>query len=62
MFILITFVTSLFAVGVQTANAEIAPGITVPSFTSLQANAKLPDPFKFMNGTRMISKDQWSAR
>ncbi|HEY8464426.1 MAG TPA: cellulose-binding domain-containing protein, partial [Bacillota bacterium] len=24
--------------------------------------AKLPDPFKFMNGTRMTSKDQWPAR
>jgi hypothetical protein len=36
--------------------------VTIPSYSSLQANAKLPDPFKFMDGTRMTRKDQWPAR
>jgi hypothetical protein len=36
--------------------------ITIPLFSSLQANAKLPDPFKFMNGSRMTRKDEWPAR
>jgi hypothetical protein len=38
------------------------PVIVIPPFSSLQANAKLPDPFKFMNGTRMTTKDQWASR
>jgi hypothetical protein len=36
--------------------------VTIPSYSSLQTNAKLPDPFKFMNGARMTRKDQWPAR
>jgi hypothetical protein len=39
------------------------PGnIVIPPYSSLQANAKLPDPFKFMDGTRMTRKDQWAQR
>lgn len=34
----------------------------IPSFSSLQSNAKLPDPFKFLDGTAMTKKDQWKAR
>lgn len=62
MFVLATYVMSLFAFGGQKVNAEIAPGITVPSFSSLQSNSKFPDPFKMLNGTRMTSKDQWAQR
>jgi len=36
--------------------------ITIPSYSSLQSNAKMPDPFMFMNGSRMTRKDQWAAR
>jgi hypothetical protein len=34
----------------------------MPAFSSLAANAKFPDPFKFMDGTRMTRKDQWECR
>lgn len=34
----------------------------MPSFAALVANAKLPDPFKFMNGTRMTRKEEWPCR
>jgi hypothetical protein len=34
----------------------------MPSFQSLPNNAFLPDPFLFMNGTRMTSKTEWSCR
>jgi hypothetical protein len=40
--------------------------IVVPSFSSLQSNAKLPDPFMFKTGskknTRTSKKSQWAAR
>jgi hypothetical protein len=36
--------------------------VVIPPFSSLQSNAKLPDPFKFMDDTRMTRKDQWPAR
>ena len=35
---------------------------TMPSFSSLPSNAYLPDPFTFMNGTRMTTKAQWDCR
>jgi hypothetical protein len=34
----------------------------MPSFGSLTANAKLPDPFKKMDGTRITSKSEWACR
>jgi hypothetical protein len=34
----------------------------MPSFSSLPSNAKLPDPFKLMDGSRMARKDQWTCR
>ncbi|HEY9060793.1 MAG TPA: dockerin type I domain-containing protein [Pseudobacteroides sp.] len=61
-FLAVTFVASIVTFGGSTANAEIAPGITVPSFSQLQANAKFPDPFKMMDGTRMTSTSQWEKR
>ncbi|WP_242835645.1 dockerin type I repeat-containing protein [Ruminiclostridium josui] len=40
--------------------------ITIPAFSSLQANAKLPDPFMYKTGlkkgTRITSKSQWEQR
>ena len=34
----------------------------MPSFQSLPNNAFLPDPFLFMNGTRMTTRAEWSCR
>ena len=34
----------------------------MPSFASLPANAFLPDPFTFMNGTRMTTTAEWACR
>lgn len=34
----------------------------MPSYSSLPTNPYLPDPFKFMNGSRMTSKDEWTCR
>jgi hypothetical protein len=34
----------------------------LPSFASLPTNSFLPDPFTFMNGTRMSSKADWTCR
>ncbi|MGV3704535.1 MAG: hypothetical protein ACO1NU_04070 [Arcticibacter sp.] len=34
----------------------------MPSFASLPAIAKLPDPFLFMNGSRMKKKKDWTCR
>jgi hypothetical protein len=34
----------------------------LPSYAALAANPKLPDPFTFMNGTRLATKDQWRCR
>src|SRR6185503_1479726 len=34
----------------------------MPSFESLPNNAFFPDPFLFMNGTRMTTKAEWSCR
>ncbi|WP_437727676.1 glucuronyl esterase domain-containing protein [Sorangium sp. So ce861] len=34
----------------------------MPSVGSLTANAKLPDPFKKMDGTRIAAKSEWACR
>ena len=34
----------------------------MPSFQSLPNNAFFPDPFMFMNGTRMTTRAEWSCR
>ncbi|WP_236644536.1 PE PGRS family protein [Sorangium cellulosum] len=34
----------------------------MPSVASLTANAKLPDPFKKMDGTRIADKSEWACR
>jgi hypothetical protein len=39
------------------------PGtIVIPPYSSLPTITRLPDPFKFMDGTRMTRKDQWGQR
>ncbi|WP_407427167.1 hypothetical protein [Arcticibacter sp.] len=38
------------------------PVPAMPSFSSLPNNAKLPDPFTFMNGSRMKKKKEWDCR
>jgi len=35
---------------------------TIPSFNQLENNNYLPDPFKFLNGIKMTSKDEWKCR
>ena len=35
---------------------------SMPSYSSLPSNAKLPDPFKFLNGVRMTTKAEWACR
>lgn len=41
------------------ADCEVGP---LPSVGSLTASAKLPDPFKKMDGTRITSKSEWRCR
>jgi hypothetical protein len=61
-FLVIVYVISLLSFGVQPVKAEIAPGIKVPTFAQLQSNPKLPDPFMFLDGTRMTTREQWPQR
>lgn len=61
-FVLAAFVMTIFSLGGQKVNAEIASGITVPSFNQLQQNSKFPDPFKMLNGNRMTTREQWTQR
>ncbi|KAF8916464.1 Glucuronoyl esterase catalytic domain from Hypocrea Jecorina [Mucidula mucida] len=35
---------------------------SLPDSITLRSNAMLPDPFTFINGTRMASKDDWECR
>ncbi|KAF5381635.1 hypothetical protein D9615_005545 [Tricholomella constricta] len=42
-----------------TGSATCTP---LPGSISLTANAKLPDPFKFLNGNRVTTKAQWECR
>ncbi len=41
------------------ASCTVGP---MPEFSSLTANAKLPDPFKKMDGTRITDKSEWACR
>src|SRR5262245_34435580 len=34
----------------------------MPSFASLPADVVLPDPFEFMNGTRVTTRSEWTCR
>lgn len=34
----------------------------MPSYSSLESNPKLPDPFKFMDGSQVTSKEDWECR
>lgn len=35
---------------------------TMPTFAQLQANPQLPDPFTFLDGTRVTTKADWACR
>jgi len=59
VFLLVVFVLSVFTFGSGTANAVIEPGITVPSFSQLKENPKYPDPFKFLDGSRLKAREDW---
>lgn len=46
----------------KAAGPAKCPVPAMPSFASLPAIAKLPDPFRFMNGSRMKKKKDWDCR
>jgi len=35
---------------------------TVPAFADLKTNAKMPDPFTFLDGSKVMTKDDWVCR
>lgn len=35
---------------------------TMPEYSALKANSKLPDPFKMLDGTRITSRSDWACR
>ena len=35
---------------------------TMPEYSALKANSKLPDPFKMLDGTRITNKSDWACR
>ena len=35
---------------------------TAPAFADLKTNAKMPDPFTFLDGTKVLTKDDWVCR
>ena len=46
---------------VTSMSIKVGP-ISLPTFQQLQSNAKLPDPFKLLNVTRISTKSQWEQR
>ena len=42
-------------------NGVACPIMNVPTFANAVSNAKLPDPFKFINGKRITSKADWNC-
>jgi GH35 family endo-1,4-beta-xylanase len=62
----VTATTTPISTVAPTWTATVTPGssqvVNIPPYSALQANAKLPDPFKFMNGNRMTKKAEWAAR
>lgn len=35
---------------------------TAPAFSELKANAKLPDPFTFLDGSKVVTREDWACR
>ena len=66
----IVSVVAILTVFIAIANAQLpAPvrdssGCTpaIPSFSSLKSDTVLPDPFRFMDGSRMTATSQWPCR
>ncbi|KAG6868395.1 hypothetical protein C0993_003631 [Termitomyces sp. T159_Od127] len=50
------------ATGTSTAPGGAATCSALPSTIALTSNAKLPDPFKFVGGTRTSTKADWDCR
>jgi hypothetical protein len=44
------------------AGVDPCPAPAMPAFSDLPSNAKLPDPFRRVNGGRLTRADQWSCR
>ena len=66
-FVSIVVVASTIAMSCKNRDNEEVPtrDYTIPpmpTYASLPGNPKLPDPFKFMNGTRMVTKEEWKYR
>lgn len=47
--------------GWKESNASGCTTGTPPTFASATSNAKLPDPFKFINGMRISKKEEWEC-
>lgn len=58
--LMVSFTVSCKKNGHSTPEERVIP--PMPSYASLTANPKLPDPFKFMDGSRMASKEEWKYR
>ncbi|MBN1759299.1 MAG: hypothetical protein JW863_13315, partial [Chitinispirillaceae bacterium] len=46
----------------ENPTAGLCPVGTLPGYNSLTADAKLPDPFKMLSGTRITKKSEWACR
>jgi hypothetical protein len=64
--IILSVVVLTFVTGVATQNRISSGGgcniPPMPSYASLPPNSLLPDPFKFLNGTRVRSRADWACR
>lgn len=41
---------------------ECTREFTMPTFEQLQANTRLPDPFTFLDGTKVVTRGDWACR
>jgi hypothetical protein len=46
----------------ENPTAGLKPISSFPGYSNLKANAKLPDPFLMLDGTRITSKSEWAKR
>ena len=55
-------VSLLFFATVSLAQTGTSPCATLPGSIPMPTVSKLPDPFTFLNGTRVTTRDQWACR
>jgi hypothetical protein len=46
----------------ENPTAGVCPVGTLPGYSDLKANPKLPDPFLMLSGTRITKKSEWACR